>query len=178
MRSRKPLAPVAGDEGPEHQEGRRRDRRVRLVGRQHPVDQLVAVAAAAGGDQHEGALGELRIAHQVRLRRHVAAEIAGIDDAPLDMVRQVEPRERLVDLLEPVDPDVVVEVDQGIDGALALPLRPEHVRVVHDVAHPEDDARARAIAPPPGPAGARRESPSAPCRRSRGPARAFARSAG
>ena len=41
-------------ERPEHQQRRMRDAGIGLVGAQHPVDQRLAVAAAAGGNQNVG----------------------------------------------------------------------------------------------------------------------------
>ena len=48
-------SPVPVHERPEDDEGRQLDRRVGLVGGDHPVDEVVAVAAAAGRDQRRRA---------------------------------------------------------------------------------------------------------------------------
>ena len=129
----------------EHQERRVRQQRIVLVGAQHPVDQRLAVAAAAGGDQDERAVGDLGQARRRALRRHLAMQVAGVDHLLAHARRQRDAFERIADLRQAVNPDLVVEVAQRRHRFLALPFRLEEARLVHHVAQPEHQARAAAL---------------------------------
>ena len=56
--------------------------------------------------------------------------------------REVQGLERLVDVLEAVDPDLVIVADEGFLRALALPFRYEKRRLVHHVADAEHETAA------------------------------------
>ena len=66
----------------EHQQRGIRDARVGLIRAQHPVDQILAVAAAAGGDQDVGLGRQLVLVRLRRRGRHGATQVAGEGDLP------------------------------------------------------------------------------------------------
>src|SRR5262245_2031217 len=129
-------------ERPEHQQRRIRQQRIVLVGAQHPVDQPVAVAAAAGGHQQERLVDDLGQARRRAVRRHLARQVAGVDHLLAHGLGQRDAFERIADLRQAVHPDLVVELAQRGQRLLALPLGLEQAGLVHHVAQAEDQARA------------------------------------
>ena len=129
-------------EGAEHDHRAVGNVRIALVGRQHPVDQVGAVAAAARGDQDEGIVDLLQLVRHVAVQRQVAAQIAGIDHLVAHRRRHLDAGQRLVDLRQAVDPDLVIEVAQRRHDVLALPFGGERRRIVHDVAQAQHQRRA------------------------------------
>jgi hypothetical protein len=122
--------------------------RVGLVGRQHPVDQVDAVGATARRHQDEGAVDLLHLVRRVGVQRHLAAQVAGVDRLMAHRRRHIDAGQRLVDLRQAVDPDLVVEVDQRRHDMLALPFGRQHGRIVHDIAQPEHQGRAAVLEQP------------------------------
>ncbi len=118
----------------EHQERRVRDGGVALVGAQHPVDQLLAVAAAAGGDQDVGLGGQLVLVRLRRRGRHRAPQIARERDLLRERPHVGELGQRIEDLRQAIDPDLVIEVVQGRIDVLAPPFVEQAARLVHHVA--------------------------------------------
>ena len=126
-----------------HDERRPREPAVEaLVGRQGRVDEQGAVPAAAGRHQEERALLDdgLDVGGQRHLGVGLAREIPREDRLGRDVGREAVGLDRIVDLGQAVDPDLVVEVLERRDHALAAPLLGERRRVIHDVAQPEDEA--------------------------------------
>ena len=113
-----------------------------FVGRQGPVDQHITIAPATGGDEHKGLIDGFRQLCFRAQRWHRALEISGVDDLATHRVRHVDLDERIMNLRQAIDPDLVVEIAQGRDGVLALPLRLEELRVIHDVSQTENDPGA------------------------------------
>ena len=122
--------------------------RVAFVGREHPVDQVGAVAAAAGGHQDERPVDLLDLVRDVAVQRQVAIEIAGVEHLVPHRRRHLDAGHRLVDLRQAVDPDLVVEVAQRRHDVLALPFLGECGRIVHDVAQAEHQRRAAVLQEP------------------------------
>ena len=112
-----------------------------FIGRQHPIDHALAIAAAARRHQQELAVIE---AERLGGRggRDIAPQIAGINHPPPHALRQVDAGERIADLRQAIDPDLVVIVAEGRDRVLALPLGFEGARIVHHVAQAEHDRGA------------------------------------
>ena len=147
-RSLKCSRAAAGHERPEHDHRAIGDVRVALVGRQHPVDQVDAVAAAARGHQDVGPVDLLGLVRHVGVQRQVAVEVAGIDHLVPHRRRHLDAGQRLVDLRQAVDPDLVVEIAQRRHDLLALPFGGELVGIVHHVAQAEHQRRAALLQHP------------------------------
>jgi hypothetical protein len=108
-----------------HDERRPREPPVEaLVGGERGVDELGAVAAAAGGHQEERSLldGGLDVGRQRHVRIGLAREIPREDRLGRDVRREAVQLDRVVDLRQPVDPDLVVVALERRDHALAPPL--------------------------------------------------------
>ena len=60
----------------------------------------------------------------------------------MNACRYRQARERVADLGQPIDPDLVVILFQGRNHLLALPLALERFGIVHDVAQPQDQGRS------------------------------------
>src|SRR5882672_11172036 len=134
--------PIGLHERPQDEQHRVRQQRVVLVGAQHPLDQSVAVAAAAGGDEQERLVRDLRQACRRAMARYLAVQIPRVRHLLLHLRRQRHAFQRIADLRQAVDPDVVVQVAQRRQHVLALPFGLERGRLVHHVAQPEHQARA------------------------------------
>ena len=122
----------AAHEGAQHDQRGMWDRSVAFVGRQDPVHDGFAIAAAADGDQNVG-FGDLFQIDGLRCRGSRPAQIAGVADALGDGGRQVETGQWLTDLRQPVDPDIVVVLAQRRQNVLALPFVRQHLGIVHHV---------------------------------------------
>ena len=111
-----------------------------LVGAKHPVEHRHAVVAAAHRHQH------VWVAVHRRFRgfqmRHRTPQIAGVDHLCAHRCRTCHALQRIREIGESVDPDVVVEVLEGRQNLFALPLAQEQARLVHDVAEPQDERGA------------------------------------
>ena len=132
-------------ERPVHDERRPREPAVEpLVGAERGVDEQGAVPAASGRHQEEGALLDrgLDVGGQAHLGVRLAREIAREGRLGGDVGGEPVRLDRIVDLRQPVDPDLVVEALESRDHALAPPLLGERRRVVHDVAEAEDEPRS------------------------------------
>ena len=116
-----------------------RQPRNRLVGADDPVDEVFAVAAPAGGhkDVRLGQSGRGRYPGRVIGRRTL--EIAGIGHLPANRFREPEARERIADLGQAVDQDVVVEGLNRRRNVLSLPFLREQSGIVHHVAQPQHE---------------------------------------
>ena len=62
--------------------------------------------------------------------------------------RQLDPFQRIADLRQAIDPDVVVEIAQRRHDVLALPFRGQQVGIVHDVAQAQDQRHAAILQHP------------------------------
>ena len=71
-----------------------------------------------------------------------ALQIARVGHALAHALRQTDARERIADLRQAVDPDVVIIFLQCGNRLLARPLGTQLRRLVHDVAQSEHDRRA------------------------------------
>ena len=132
-----------------HDERRPREPAVEpFVGAERRVDEQGTVPATPGGHQEERALLDrgLDVGGQAHLGIRLAGEIAGEDRLGGDLGGEAVGLDRIVDLRQAVDPDLVVEALESRDHALAPPLLGERRRVVHDVAKPEDEPRSSAAA--------------------------------
>ena len=138
--------PLLGQhERAEDNQRRKRQFAIVLIGRQHQIDEHIAVAATARGDQQKLILDELL---QVRRHRQIgrgALQIAGIDHTPANAGRHREPGERVADLRQAINPDLVVVFGQRRDRILALPFALERFGIVHHVAQPKDHRRPPAL---------------------------------
>ena len=123
-------------EGPESEQRRHQAVAAAFVGPQHPVEHVAAVAAAAGGDQHEGFV-DRRPGMVVGDRRQAARQVAGVHGLGDDRGRQIEPGQGRADARAAVHPDFVVQVLERRDRPLALPLGAQRPGTVHDVAQAE-----------------------------------------
>ena len=133
---------IGQHERAEHQEHRRQPARVVLVGGQHPVDRLIAIAAAARGHQQEITVDEAARVGIGGAAADLTPQIPGINHAPAHARRQLEAGQRVADLRQAVDPDLVVIFAQRRHRVLALPLGFERAWIVHHIAQPEDERRA------------------------------------
>lgn len=136
------LALFAGHEGAEDDQRRQVDGAVGLVGRDHPVDHAGAIAAAAGRDQDERALGDAGMPVGRHGRGHCALEITGVADLVGKEMLVRQPFERPVDALQPVDPDVVIGAGEHVESAALAPFLMQLGRLVENVAQAEHDAGA------------------------------------
>ena len=112
------------------------------IGVDDVVDQFAAIAAAAGGDEKVIAFRPMRYGFGLRLR-----SLQETDEIHLvaNGVRNVEPRQRIVEIGWAINPDVVIELaDLGHD-IVALPLRFEQLRCIHDIAQADDELGALSL---------------------------------
>jgi hypothetical protein len=79
---------------------------------------------------------------RIGVQRQFAAQIARVDQLVAHRRRHHDALQRLVDLGQAVDPDLVVEVAQRRHDLLAVPFPGELLGIVHDVAQAHHDRRA------------------------------------
>ena len=94
-------------EGSEHQQHRIRQQRVGLIGAQHPVHHLLAIAAAAGGGEQVGAFDDFQI-RQVLRGADLARQVAGIDGLAPGIFAQAHIFQGIANLRQTIDPEFVV----------------------------------------------------------------------
>ena len=121
----------------ENEQGRVRNTAIVLVGRQHQVDQSLAIPSAAWRDQQK----IVENAYDLRCELQLAGgapQIPGISHPLVDGCGHPKAGERVADLGQTIDPDLVVIFLQGRNHLLALPLALERLRIIHHVAQPQD----------------------------------------
>ena len=124
-------------------ERRVRQMRVGLVGAQHPIDQYLAVAAAARGYQEERLVGYRH--RRGGVLRHAARQVTGEHHLFAHRGGHRNALERIADLRQAVDPDLVVQVAQRRHRVLAPPLAGQLLGVVEHVAQPQHQGRAACL---------------------------------
>ena len=127
-------------ERPEHDQGRMRQIRIRLVGAEDPVDEIFAVAAPAGGHEDERFGQRGRGPYPGRVVGRRALEIARVGHLLANRLRDSETRERIAYLRQAVDENVVVQGLERRHRVLSLPLLGEQGGIVHHVAQAQHEA--------------------------------------
>ncbi len=122
----------------EHQHGGQRDSGIVLVGAQHPVDDRHPVIAAAHGHQHIRLLADRNGVRFGELR-HRAAKVSRVDELVAHRQRTGDALERVREILEAVDPDLIVDMLQRGEHLLALPFLQQELGLVHDVAQAQHE---------------------------------------
>ena len=116
--------------------------RIVFISTQHPVDQRLPVATTAGRRKDVRALRDFRKPRRRAARRDLARQVPGVGDLLADLGGQCNALERIADLRQAVDPDLVVEVLQRGQHVLAPPLGHQQLGLVHDVPQAQHQARA------------------------------------
>ena len=129
-------------ERPEHEQRGVGQQQVVLVRPQHPLDQVLTVASAAGRHQQVRPLSNRMRRLCIFTNRQFAMQIAGINHFLAHTGRERNTLQRIADLRQSVDPDLIVQIFQCRHHVLAPPLRCEQLRIIHHIAQTEHQSRA------------------------------------
>ncbi|MNU84045.1 hypothetical protein D3C71_737570 [compost metagenome] len=136
------LALIRRHIGAEHHQRLMRQFAVMAIGVDDVIDQFAAITAAAGGDEKVIAFRPMRYGFGLRL-----GPLQETDEIHLvsNGVRNIEPRQRIMEIWRAIDPDMVIELaDLGHD-IVTLPLGFEQLRRIHDIAQADDELGALSL---------------------------------